>query len=117
MNHKKLLKGSIPLNLIVSLFSSSILSSWLYLLILSLLESEPVLICPAEIATDKSAIKLSSVSPDLWEIIVLKLFCFPNVIDSMVSVNVPIWFNLISIEFPHFFLIFFFIISGFVTNK
>ena len=49
--------------------SSSILISWLYFAILSDLEAEPVLICPAFVATARSAIVVSSVSPDLWLII------------------------------------------------
>ena len=49
--------------------SSSILNNWLYLAVLSVLETEPVLICPDDVATTKSDIVVSSVSPDLWEII------------------------------------------------
>jgi len=48
--------------------SSSILRSWLYFAILSVLEADPVFICPAFVATARSAINVSSVSPDLWEI-------------------------------------------------
>ena len=47
--------------------SSSILNNWLYLAILSVLEVDPVLICPAFVATAMSAIVASSVYPDLWE--------------------------------------------------
>ena len=43
--------------------SSSIRISWLYFAILSVLDIEPVLICPAFVATAKSAIVVSSVSP------------------------------------------------------
>ena len=50
--------------------SSSILINWLYLQILSVLDIEPVLICPKFNPTAKSAIVVSSVSPDLCEIIV-----------------------------------------------
>ena len=46
----------------------------MYLATLSDLEGAPVFICPTPIPTDKSAINASSVSPDLWEIIFLKLF-------------------------------------------
>ena len=49
--------------------ASSILNNWLYFAVLSVLDRDPVLICPAETATDKSAIVVSSVSPDLCEII------------------------------------------------
>ena len=44
---------------------SSILKSWLYFETLSVLDNEPVLICPEQQATDKSEIVTSSVSPDL----------------------------------------------------
>ena len=44
--------------------SSSIRSSRLYLATLSLLQGAPVLICPAFTATARSAIKVSSVSPE-----------------------------------------------------
>ncbi len=44
--------------------SSSIRNNWLYFAILSLREAEPVLICPVLSATAKSAIVLSSVSPE-----------------------------------------------------
>ena len=39
-------------------------SNWLYLAIRSVRESEPVLICPAFVATAMSAIVESSVSPE-----------------------------------------------------
>ena len=45
--------------------SSSILRSWLYFATRSDLEREPVFICPHEYATERSEIKVSSVSPDL----------------------------------------------------
>lgn len=45
--------------------SSSILRSWLYLANLYDLQGAPVFICPVPNPTTKSAMKLSSVSPDL----------------------------------------------------
>ena len=51
---------------------------------------EPVLINPEFAPTDKSAIKLSSVSPDLCETIVLYLFSLAKFIVFIVSVIVPI---------------------------
>ena len=48
--------------------SSSIRRSWLYFAIRSVRRAEPVLICPAFIATARSAMNVSSVSPDRWEI-------------------------------------------------
>ena len=44
--------------------SSSILINWLYFAIRSDLDKDPVLICPALTATAKSAIVVSSVSPE-----------------------------------------------------
>ena len=44
---------------------SSIRNNWLYLQTLSVLDAEPVFIWPIPIATDKSAMVVSSVSPDL----------------------------------------------------
>ena len=50
--------------------SSSMRSSWLYLQIRSVRLAEPVLICPADVPTARSAIVESSVSPDRCEMIV-----------------------------------------------
>ena len=46
--------------------SSSMRSSWLYLAIRSERAGEPVLICPPFVATARSAIVESSVSPERW---------------------------------------------------
>src|SRR6201996_7649083 len=43
--------------------SSSMRSNWLYLAMRSVREAEPVLICPTPVATARSAMKVSSVSP------------------------------------------------------
>ena len=48
--------------------SSSIRTSWLYFAIRSVRDIEPVLICPAFVATAKSAMVVSSVSPLRCEI-------------------------------------------------
>ena len=77
----------------------------MYLAIRSVLDAEPVLICPAFVATAISAIVVSSVSPDLCEIIVLYPFSFASSIVSNVSVSVPIWFGFINILFATFFSI------------
>src|SRR5262249_36206639 len=50
--------------------SSSMRRSWLYLAVRSLRATEPVLIWPALTATARSATKVSSVSPERWEITV-----------------------------------------------
>src|SRR5918993_3400253 len=49
--------------------ASSIRSSWLYLAVRSLRLAEPVLIWPALVATARSAMVASSVSPDRCEMI------------------------------------------------
>ena len=51
--------------------SSSILNNWLYLHTLSVLDIEPVFICPKSSPTAKSAIVVSSVSPERCEMMVL----------------------------------------------
>jgi hypothetical protein len=48
--------------------NSSIRRSWLYLAMRSDLEAEPVLISPVFSATARSAMVVSSVSPERWEI-------------------------------------------------
>ena len=62
----------------------------LYLATLSDLASDPVFIWEDIVATAKSAINVSSVSPDLCEIMVLKLAAFAIDTTSNVSVKVPI---------------------------
>ena len=54
------------MNLALGPNSSSIRSSWLYFAILSERESEPVFIWPQFRATARSAMVLSSVSPERW---------------------------------------------------
>ena len=46
---------------------SSMRSSWLYLAVRSPRAGAPVLICPAPVATARSAMKVSSVSPERCE--------------------------------------------------
>ena len=71
----------------------------LYLAILSDLAKEPVLICEDIVAEAKSAINVSSVSPDLCDMTDVYPFCVARSTVSRVSVKVPIWFTLMSIEF------------------
>ena len=62
--HKMLAKDTIYIPYFAELpNSSSIRINWLYLAIRSVRDIEPVLICPAFVATAKSAIVVSSVSP------------------------------------------------------
>ena len=71
------------------MLSCSIQSNLLYFAILSDLQGAPVLICPTPNPTARSAIVVSSVSPDLWEIIDLNLFSFAQCIVLIVSVIDP----------------------------
>ena len=73
------------------------LISLLYLATLSVLHGAPVLICPAFVATATSASVVSSVSPLLCDTTAVYPFFLASSIASNVSVNVPIWFNLIKI--------------------
>ncbi len=57
---------------------------------LSLLQGAPVLICPAFTATARSAINVSSVSPDRWDIMVLYPLLRAKSMAESVSVRVPI---------------------------
>ena len=62
--------------------SCSIFNNLLYFATLSVLQGAPVFICPAFIATLKSAMLTSSVSPERCDIIVLYPFFFANSIVS-----------------------------------
>src|SRR5437588_381764 len=53
-------------------------------------ESDPVFICPALVATARSAMNESSVSPERCEITAVLPFDFANAMQSSVSVSVPI---------------------------
>lgn len=65
----------------------------MYLANLSDLHGAPVLICPLFNPTDKSAIKVSSVYPDLWETITPHPLAFDLSAASIDSVTEPIWFT------------------------
>ena len=84
-------RASRPANTAVAPSSSSMRSSWLYLQTRSVRLADPVLICPAAVPTARSAIVVSSVSPDRCEMIVAvsrrrAAICTA----SSVSVTVPI---------------------------
>ena len=89
----------------------------MYLATLSDLANDPVLIWEDIVATAKSAIKVSSVSPDRCEMIVLKFAFFANEITSKVSVKVPIWLGFTKILLADFSFIPFSNLLEFVTNK
>lgn len=62
----------------------------------SLRAGAPVLIWPLPTATARSAMVVSSVSPERWLIMVRYPLLCANVTASRVSVRVPIWFTLTS---------------------
>ena len=57
-------------------------------------ETDPVFICPTPVATARSAIKVSSVSPERWEMTARYPWRRARLMASRVSVTVPIWFSL-----------------------
>ena len=89
----------------------------MYLATLSDLAKDPALIWDEFVATAKSAINVSSESPDRCDIIVLKSFFWANLITSIVSLSVPIWFNLTSIALADFSFIPLFNLFKLVANK
>src|SRR6185369_12135972 len=76
--------------------SSSIRSSWLYLATRSLRAGAPVLIWPQLVATARSAIVTSSVSPERWLIMHRYPELWARVTASNVSDRVPIWLTFTS---------------------
>src|SRR5271156_224717 len=70
--------------------SSSMRRSWLYLAMRSVRDAEPVLICPAPMATAKSAMKASSVSPERCEMMEAYFALRAISTASIVSVTLPI---------------------------
>jgi hypothetical protein len=79
--------------------SCSISSSRLYFAMRSPRQGAPAFIKPPFIATAKSAIKESVVSPDRWEIIYFQPADRHRSTAWIVSVTVPIWLSLMSAEF------------------
>src|SRR5690625_672965 len=110
-------KAERPAYLAASSSSSSMRSSWLYLLTRSPRAGAPVLIWPAFTATDRSAIVTSSVSPERWEITVVYPLVCAREIASRVSETVPIWFSLTSSELAELSSMPLARRSGLVTNR
>src|SRR6202035_5403989 len=77
--------------------SSAMRSRRLYLAVRSPRLIEPVLICPAPVATARSAMVVSSVSPERWETTKVKPAARAISMVSSVSLSVPIWLSLIRI--------------------
>src|SRR5512142_865073 len=71
--------------------ASSIRSSWLYFATRSVRDGAPVLIWPAPVATAKSAIVTSSVSPERCEMTAVYPASRAIRMAASVSVSVPIW--------------------------
>src|SRR5919106_1108161 len=100
-HRRKLQYGAVPAYRAPSPSSSSMRRSWLYLVVRSPLEGAPALICPAPVATARSAIVVSSVSPDRWEMTVPNPPPRARPTTSSVSVSVPIWFGFTRMALPH----------------
>src|SRR5579859_1011781 len=94
--HLRQRSGALPLKRAAEPNSSSMRSNWLYLAMRSVREAEPVLICPAPVATARSAMNVSSVSPERCEMIELYPALRASSIASIVSVTLPIWLSLIN---------------------
>src|SRR5208283_2053096 len=78
--------------------SSAIRSSRLYFAVRSDRLIDPVLICPAPVATARSAMVVSSVSPERCEITLVYPAARAISIVARVSLSVPIWLSLMRIE-------------------
>jgi len=87
------LKAS-PANFPLAPSSSSMRKSWLYLAKRSERQGAPVLIWPVRRPTTKSAMVLSSVSPERWETITPHPAAWAVLQAWMLSVTLPIWFTL-----------------------
>ena len=66
LDYSPKLRDSMPRNSADWPSSSSMRRSWLYLAMRSVRLAEPVLIWPAPVPTARSAMKVSSVSPERW---------------------------------------------------
>ena len=73
-------------------------SSWLYLATRSERAGAPVLIWPQLVATARSAMNVSSVSPERCDITEVQPLRVAMSTASRVSVSEPIWLTLIRIE-------------------
>ena len=71
-------------------------SSRLYLATRSLRQGAPVLIWPERVATARSAMVVSSVSPERWLMMFAQPWLFARSTAASVSLSVPIWLSLTS---------------------
>merc|ERR1719411_1925898 len=93
------------------------LSIWLYLASLSDLHGAPVLICPVANPTTKSAMKQSSVSPDLCDTMVPHPLAFAGLCAAIDSVTEPIWLTLRRRQLQAFLSTAVWILLGLVTVR
>src|SRR5918996_4008301 len=115
--HRALPRGIPPAYRAISPSSCSIRRSRLYLAVRSPRDGAPALICPAPVATARSAMVVSSVSPDRCEITRPKPASAARVTTSRVSVSVPIWLGFTRIALAARARIPASSRSGFVTNR
>merc|ERR1719382_940365 len=97
--------------------SSSMRSNWLYLARRSERHGAPVLIWPVLRPTAKSAMNVSSVSPDRCDVITPQPACLAMLTAVMDSVTEPIWFTLSSSALQALSLMAFSTRVGLVTNR
>merc|ERR1712100_233428 len=111
------LRKLVPAKTHASPSSSSMRRSWLYFARRSERHGAPVLICPVRKPTTKSAMKVSSVSPERCDTITPQPCSWLILHASMASVIEPIWFTFKSRALHAFFSIAAVTRFGFVTNK
>mmetsp|Transcript_17996 Transcript_17996/g.46506 ORF Transcript_17996/g.46506 Transcript_17996/m.46506 type:complete len:223 (-) Transcript_17996:737-1405(-) len=97
--------------------SSSMRSSWLYLARRSERQGAPVFRWPVPSATVRSAMKVSSVSPERWETKTPHWLSTHSLYAAIASLIVPIWLTLSSIAFVAFMDSPFATILGFVQYR
>merc|ERR1719440_2188421 len=97
--------------------SSSMRRSWLYFARRSERHGAPVLICPVRRPTTKSAMKVSSVSPERCDTITPQPASWLILHASIASVTEPIWFTFRRRALHAFFSIPIFTRVGLVTVK
>merc|ERR1712050_770057 len=87
------LRHEAPAYVHLSPSSSSMRINWLYFALRSERQGAPVLICPVQSPTARSAMVTSSVSPDRCEHITPHPFVLQSFTASIDSLTVPIWFT------------------------
>lgn len=111
------LRKDLPAYLAPAPSSSSIRRIWLYLAKRSERHGAPVVICPVLRPTTKSAMNVSSVSPDLCDTMVPQPLLLASKWALIDSVTVPIWLTFRSKQLQAFFSTAVAICLGLVTVK